>query len=196
MKLLQHLFPLAMAFLSMTSALPNPEMIQGVELKSDPKPPSLIYNDPVGGTGGKDFSAISTASQTIDTLHFWVGDGGGQPKVLRGLQITWSDDRKSAVYGTMTDEYQSFKFAPGETIKEMQIAGGLRADSIAFTTTSRSFFAGGQGGKKVTMNVGSGILVGFQGGAARDIDRLGAIFAQVQDSPTLKVGQCMDCNQS
>ncbi|KAB8207975.1 hypothetical protein BDV34DRAFT_211361 [Aspergillus parasiticus] len=189
MKFLQRLLPLAVAFLPMTCALSDPEMIQSVELNSDPKPPSLIYNDPVGGSGGKDFSVIGAASETIDTLHIWVGDGAGQPKVLRGLQITWSDNQKSTVYGTTTDDYQSFKFAPGETIKEMQISGGIRADSISFTTTSRSFFAGGQGGKKAPMNVGSGILVGFQGGAARDIDRLGPIFAQVQGATTLKVGQ-------
>ncbi|OGM41646.1 hypothetical protein ABOM_009980 [Aspergillus bombycis] len=195
MKFLQHLLPLAVAFLPMANAHQDPEMIQHVELNVDPSPPSLIYNNPVGGAGGKDFSVVGEPSETIDTLQFWVGDGAGQPKVLRGLQITWSGNRKSAVYGTATDESQSFKFEPGETITEMQVAGGLRADSISFTTTSRSFFAGGPGGKKVTMNVGSGILVGFQGGAARDIDRLGPIFAQVQ-GPTLTVEQCMDCDES
>ncbi|GAB1195591.1 hypothetical protein APSETT444_004852 [Aspergillus pseudonomiae] len=193
MKFLQHLLPLAVAFLPMTNALQDPDMVQHVELNADPSPPSLIYNNPVGGDGGKDFSVIGEPSETIDTLQFWVGEDAGQPKVLRGLQITWSDNRKSTVYGTTTDECQSFKFEPGETITEMQIAGGLRADSISFTTTSRSFFAGGQGGKKVTMDVGSGILVGFQGGAAKAIDRLGPIFAQAQGA-TLKVEQCMDCN--
>ncbi|KAE8381488.1 hypothetical protein BDV26DRAFT_289340 [Aspergillus bertholletiae] len=192
MKLLQNLLPMAVAFLPMTSALPQAEMIQHAEL--DSPPPSLVYNNPVGGPGGSDFSDIGASSETIDTLHLWVGDAFGHNIVLRGLQITWSSNRESTVYGQKTNEYRSFKFRPGETIQEMQIAGALGADSISFRTTSRSFFFGGPGGKTVTMNVGSGILVGFQGGAGRAIDRLGAIFVQVPDTK-VEAAQCMDCNE-
>ncbi|KAM3556023.1 hypothetical protein MY1884_005281 [Beauveria asiatica] len=53
---------------------------------------------------------------------------------------------------------------------------GDRVDHIRLRTDDDVFAAGGNGGTPTEQNVGNGTLLGFNGHAADDIDRLGSTF--------------------
>jgi len=100
---------------------------------------------------------------------------------LRGIQVTYSDDSRSPVYGKADDSSKSITLAPGERITSLTLWGngvGTRTGRISLTTTGQSLDAGKNtsGQTAYDIDLGSGILVGFVGRHGSDIDQLGAVF--------------------
>ncbi|OJJ46411.1 hypothetical protein ASPZODRAFT_25537 [Penicilliopsis zonata CBS 506.65] len=141
----------------------------------------MAGNNPiVGGNGGDIFSAYGPSKSPVHTIDAW-GDHGFDWAtafyIVKGVQLTFADGVKSAVFGTASGDHQSFTFNNGEKVKEMTIHASGRVDRIEITTNqSRSFAIGGSGGVPFSCHVGNGILLGFEGRSAGDVDAIGAAF--------------------
>ncbi|OQD69005.1 hypothetical protein PENPOL_c002G05481 [Penicillium polonicum] len=138
--------------------------------------PQTITNDPVGGDGGQPFELYKPIP--VRSINVWVDKAWGEDwRVLKGIQIAWNDDTESDLAGTKSGEEHSFHFKKGEKVKDMEIWGHGRADSIRFSTDNANRFeAGGNGGTRHIQDTGNGTLFGFRGAAQGDVDSLGAIF--------------------
>ncbi|KAJ5623002.1 hypothetical protein N7490_011607 [Penicillium lividum] len=131
-----------------------------------------------GGSGGTPFLIHPSIPSPIKTLEVYCGisDDPARPYVIRGLRVSWYIGPVSPLYGCETDRKSTYNFQPEERVVSMTIAGGVRLDSIDFTTTIGKFRAGGDGGMTYGLDVGSGVIVGWQGRAGWDIDALGVAF--------------------
>lgn len=141
--------------------------------------PSSAQAVPIyGGSGGAPFLIHPSVPSPIKTLEVYCGisDDPQRPYVIRGLRVSWYIGPPSPLYGRETDRKSTYEFQPEERLVSMTIAGGVRLDSIEFTTTMGRFRAGGDGGQPHRVEVGSGVIVGWQGRSGWDIDALGVAF--------------------
>ncbi|KAK0507145.1 hypothetical protein JMJ35_010183 [Cladonia borealis] len=143
---------------------------------------AIQQGKPVGGTGGNPFwscRADSGVRPAVLNVSHGPNGGGDGWYVLRAIKITWSDYTESPWYGTPNSRIDKFYFdlGRGEKILNMTLSGSGRTDRMKFTTDLGNTFAvGGTGGTETIENVGGGILLGFAGKAAWDVDSLAPIF--------------------
>ncbi|CAI7578509.1 unnamed protein product [Penicillium viridicatum] len=117
--------------------------------------PQTTTNDPVGGNGGQPFQLYKPIP--VRSINVWVDKAsGGDWQIVKGIQIAWNDDTESDLAGTKSGVEKPFHFEKGEKVKNMEIWGYGRADSIKFSTdTSRRFEAGGKGGTGHIQDIGN-----------------------------------------
>ncbi|KAM3434457.1 hypothetical protein MY4824_005409 [Beauveria thailandica] len=110
-------------------------------------------------------------------VRTWTGErsGNGRETVITGLQVVWSDGSESRKVGEGTQNRQQFNLEP-ESVVAMTFNTGYRVDRIYIKGKEDAFSAGGNGGTPTEQDVGNGTLLGFNGHAAVDIDRLGSTF--------------------
>lgn len=134
-----------------------------------------------GQSGGQPFVACKWVQGThglvVRGLDVWW-----HSDYLRGVQVTYSDDSRSSVFGTAGDSHSSIVFAPGELVTALTLWGngiGTRTGRIRLTTNKGQTLDVGRdtsGQTAYDIHIGSGILVGLEGRSGSDIDQLGAIF--------------------
>jgi hypothetical protein len=146
-------------------------------------PSNVVPNFPAGGNGGRNFQEYhNDASQLVRKIEFWVAfSSEWNSRFLGGLRITWTDTTSSPVYGTETAHKREFTFEPGERITTMTLWAYSRTDRIMWTTDRGRTFGVSPNTSTTPfkMEVGSGLLAGFEGAAANDIDRLCPLFLKL-----------------
>ncbi|TBU37875.1 hypothetical protein BD309DRAFT_875559 [Dichomitus squalens] len=120
---------------------------------------------------------MNQSALVVKGLDVWYNSG-----VLRGIQVTFSDDSRTSVFGQPSDSHASITFVPGERITELTLWGngvGTRTGRIRLTTSASQTFDVGKntsGQTAYPAGLGSGILVGFVGRCGLEIDMLGPVF--------------------
>ena len=92
----------------------------------------------VGGFGGSPYQAckwvMNESALVVKGLDVWYNSN-----TLRGIQVTFSDDSRTSVFGSPTDSHGSIVFAPGERITSLTLWGngkGTRTGRILLTTSA------------------------------------------------------------
>ncbi|KAH7018445.1 uncharacterized protein B0I36DRAFT_435753 [Microdochium trichocladiopsis] len=138
----------------------------------------------VGGDGGDPFSFVADDGVTVDKIRVF------RKNSLVGLRVEFSDGRIETI-GNNDRESKEYKFdaALSEHITAMSLWGngvGTRTGRIRFETNTGGVFDFGQntdGQSEFPIEVGSGILIGLEGRAAKEIDNMAAVFLR----PMVKV---------
>ncbi|KAE8351604.1 hypothetical protein BDV28DRAFT_162337 [Aspergillus coremiiformis] len=104
-------------------------------------------------------------SSRVTSLTAYVGryePTGGN--ILYGIELTYEDGRNSDLVGTRGDSSKTLSLDNGERINYMVIRATDRADGMEVRTDrGQNFTVGGDGGDRHDQNVGSGLLLGFNG---------------------------------
>ncbi|KAK4223792.1 hypothetical protein QBC38DRAFT_516188 [Podospora fimiseda] len=140
-------------------------------------------NTPVGGNTGTAFSLVAEEGIILKTLRFWRDEEDTGRPFIRGLEVTFTDEKKGAA-GKPTKTPKEFTFEPDEVITQMSMWGngiGTKTGRIYFKTSKgREYLAGRDEPEahqtEFPMDVGSGILVGFSGQSGEDIDHVAPVF--------------------
>ena len=152
-------------------------------MSQPPYPASGFVSPPfwVGGFGGTDFLSCGwkdfKQALIVKRLDVWWDDGA-----LRAVQITYSDDSRDPVHGTMSGSTAGINFARGETVTSLSLWGngiGTRCGHIRMTTNLGQIFDVGKnvdGQSRYDGPVGGGLLIGISGKSGADVDMLGFIF--------------------
>ncbi|KAI0410243.1 hypothetical protein F5X98DRAFT_382033 [Xylaria grammica] len=148
----------------------------------------IVPNTLIGGRGGSK-SFYETKFQTgimLRRVEVWYDSS-----CLRGLRFTWADGTFK-MYASSKGNWKQITFAPGELCRELVLWGngiGTRTGRIRIVTDKQTFECGKNvsGQDTYPMNIGSGLLVGFQGACGTDIDRLSPLFLKVMKSLTSNV---------
>jgi len=132
----------------------------------------------IGGEGGDPFTAVAEEGQLVSKIRVYKSTK--DDIYLRGIKLFYSDNT-DRVIGTEQGEMGEHTFEEGETVKSMSLWGdgkGKRTGRIKFTTSKGEFDFGKDtsGQQEYPIDVGSGILVGFDGRGGADIDSLAAVF--------------------
>ncbi|GAM33467.1 hypothetical protein EIK77_007571 [Talaromyces pinophilus] len=148
----------------------------------------VTKGDEVGGDGGTEFTLLKN-NRPVEQLDVWYGKGSGPAEpytILRGIEVRWSDGSTGHAGYCPKDEqdrilHTSFDFEDKgqDPLDWLDIyASTSRVDSLRLVTQNEGdyFEAGGIGGDKSSQPAHGRKLCGFQGRAASDIDKLGAIF--------------------
>ncbi|TBU28212.1 hypothetical protein BD309DRAFT_869954 [Dichomitus squalens] len=120
---------------------------------------------------------MNESALIVKGLEVWYNSN-----FLLGVQVTFSDDSRTSVFGQPSDSHASITFVPGERITELTLWGngqGTRTGRIRLTTSAGQTFDVGKntsGQKAYPAGLGSGILVGFVGRSGAAIDMLGPVF--------------------
>ncbi|KXJ86549.1 hypothetical protein Micbo1qcDRAFT_179807 [Microdochium bolleyi] len=138
----------------------------------------------VGGDGGDDFSFVGADGVTVSKIRVF------RKNSLVGLRVDFSDGTSQSI-GNTDRESKEYKFdaARSEHIKAMSLWGngvGTRTGRIRFETSTGGVFDFGQdttGQSEFPIEVGSGILIGIEGKAAKEIDNMAGVFLK----PMIKV---------
>ncbi|KAL8788681.1 MAG: hypothetical protein Q9195_007182 [Heterodermia aff. obscurata] len=135
----------------------------------------------VGGGGGGDFSTCEWVTNgkasVVKKLQVWWNSS-----YLKAIQVTYSDNSVSRVFGEATELTQTIILAPGEVVTSFVMWGngiGTRTGRIRLVTNLGQVLDAGKdtsGQTAYTSPTGSGILVGMVGRSGLDIDCLGAVF--------------------
>ncbi|CDQ86752.1 unnamed protein product [Oncorhynchus mykiss] len=140
----------------------------------------------IGGQGGSPFE-FHGMNNGATLKKIGVAVGGSQVKAVRA-ELT---DGKVATFGD-ANTFNEFEFNLGERITKLSLWGngaGTRLGAIKFTTSeNREFFEKMTSwGLKTeyTIDVGSGICLGLQGGYGSDIDCMGFLFINTIKSSVL-----------
>lgn len=103
--------------------------------------------------------------------------------IEQALGIENKDEPAEDVFGADWDSVhllpsQTFTFEPGETVNWLTMRAAERVDRIEFETSNgRHFAAGGTGGTEYKL--GSGFIIGAEGRAAGDLDKLGLAISDI-----------------
>ncbi|EMD30822.1 hypothetical protein CERSUDRAFT_100959 [Gelatoporia subvermispora B] len=122
----------------------------------------------VGRFGGSPFQTckwvMNQSGLVVKGLDVWYNSS-----TLRGVQVTFSDDSRSAIFGQPSDTHASVTFVPGERITSLTLWGN--GDRHTFDVGKNT-----SGQSSYDADVASGILVGMVGRCGSDIDMLGPVF--------------------
>ncbi|KAF8580325.1 hypothetical protein K439DRAFT_313084 [Ramaria rubella] len=134
-----------------------------------------------GQTGGEEFTACQwvqgSSALVVKGLDVWF-----HSQYLRGIQVTYSNNSRSLVFGSDDNSHSSIVFTPGELVTSLTLWGngiGTRAGRIRLTTNRDQTLEVGKdtsGQTAYDIDTGAGLLVGMCGRSGVDIDQLGAIF--------------------
>ena len=144
---------------------------------------NIVPNPTIGGSGGNEFTAIGN---TVKGLEIWHGikAGAQEGHVLRGIRIKWQDNTHSPIHGTNEGTREQLELAKGERVTGMSLwSAHARTSRIEILTNRQSWVVGGPGGTQFIMDIGSGLLQGFQGRANWDVDKLSPRFYKLTDLP-------------
>ena len=115
-------------------------------------------------------------------------------KTLTAVQVIYTDNTSSPIYGAKDGNYAEYVFAPGEAVNSLVLWGngvGTRTGHIKFTTNRGGQFEHGKDVSGQTAyaasDIGSGILMGIVGRSGAEIDCLGLVFLTKVNSVTIKV---------
>ncbi|OAA33953.1 Mannose-binding lectin [Beauveria brongniartii RCEF 3172] len=149
------------------------------------QPEGIIENPEVGGSGGTPFTLLKQGA-SVKKLRTWSGtwSSANAPYVIRGIQVIWSDGSESQKYGKGDKDFKEFTF--DSKVISMTLYAAQRLDKIHIATATDDFNAGGDGGEAFEQIVGNGTLLGFNGAAAWDIDRLGSVFQSDDNGEAMK----------
>ncbi|KAL3477018.1 hypothetical protein BJX99DRAFT_270173 [Aspergillus californicus] len=190
-------------------SLPTPSPVLGAPAKvtlkdgqrRSPTQPVIQY----GGNGGNSFYAYPPNTTTLRELKVYTSLAGAS-KIIKAISFDWygfeaqadsnvlsvvekslgmKDDGKPAteMFGATWSvaallPSQTFTFNLGETVKWLKIRAAERVDRIEFETSEgRHFAAGGTGGTEYKL--GSGFIIGAEGRAADDLDKLGLAMSDI-----------------
>ena len=154
-------------------------------MSSSPIPEGPFANiNTIGGPTGNDFSTCgwvtNEKASVVTQLQVWWNGYN-----LQGVQVTYSDDTVSALYGAPNNDTATLILAPGERITSMTLWGngaggaGTRTGRVRMTTDKWQNFDHGKDTTNLTAypsDVGSGSLVGMIGKSSWDIDMLGFLL--------------------
>ncbi|BCS25021.1 uncharacterized protein APUU_41465S [Aspergillus puulaauensis] len=127
------------------------------------------------------FEAQAEAPQTSSAGERLVS--GMFDAIEETLGIQENTKPAEEVYGAHWDvarflPSQTFTFEPGEMVNWLTIRAAGRVDRIEFETNNgRHFVAGGTGGTEYKL--GSGFIIGAEGRAAGDLDKLGLAISDI-----------------
>ena len=104
-----------------------------------PYPPGPFTGEfVVGGFGGLPYQAckwvMNESALVVKGLDVWYNTS-----TLRGIQVTFSDDSRSSVFGTPSDTHAGITFSPGERITSFTLWGNGKGSStgrIRLTTSA------------------------------------------------------------
>ncbi|KAK4182646.1 hypothetical protein QBC35DRAFT_509556 [Podospora australis] len=138
-------------------------------------------NKGVGHIGSGPFTMVAEAGATVRTLVVWREPNERQ--ALRGIDLVYTNDATAST-GTDEQESETFTFAPDEVVTETSLWGNgiaTRTGRIWFRTNLGNEFLQGEDQPEphqteFRMNVGSGVLLGFEGTSGLDIDWLAPVF--------------------
>ncbi|KAH6632144.1 hypothetical protein F5144DRAFT_649634 [Chaetomium tenue] len=150
----------------------------------------------VGSTeAGAPFTILGRPGSSVQMMRMYRNSG--RAGYLRGIVVVFSDGTEMQA-GVRQDEFSEFTLSNDERITGMTLwayyppartffsfwrkatdASAVRVGRIDITTSQRSWSYGMDGTAKLSskeVNVGSGLLVGFQGRAGNDMDQISPIF--------------------
>lgn len=145
---------------------------------------------PVGGRDGSAFSLVGRAGAVVTKVQFFRHNNGTE-KYLRGLRVSFSDDSEM-VAGSEESRYQEFDLPAGSVVSRLSLSAWNHAKNKR-TRVGRIHIESNKGGAlsfgvddgqsstEVPMRVGSGVLVGFEGRAGKDLDQLAPVFLKKLD---------------
>ena len=145
---------------------------------------------PVGGSDGSAFSLVGRAGAVVTKVQFFRHNNGTE-KYLRGLRVSFSDDSEM-VAGSEESRYQEFDLPAGSVVSRLSLSAWNNAKNKR-TRVGRIHIESNKGGAlsfgvddgqsstEVPMRVGSGVLVGFEGRAGKDLDQLAPVFLKKLD---------------
>lgn len=145
----------------------------------------------LGASGGGDpFTILGSAGSSVRRLRVYRNNG--KMGYLRGIVVFFSDGTEMRG-GVRKDQFADIEFASGEaitglTLWQLSNATGSRVARIDIATNQQSWGYGVDNTAKLSskgVNVGSGVLVGFQGRAGDDLDYLAPIFLKSLSSSTV-----------
>ena len=140
---------------------------------------------------GAPFTILGSAGSSVRKLRVYRNNG--KDGYLRGIVVFFSDGTEMRG-GVRKDQFSDFDLADGEVVTAATLwqmsnsTSGARVARLDFSTSSRSWGFGVENTAKLSskgVNVGSGILVGFQGSAGDDLDFLAPIFLKTMSSSTV-----------
>ncbi|KAF9888613.1 hypothetical protein FE257_008545 [Aspergillus nanangensis] len=153
----------------MTSLLPHPHLFprqkEAEYAQNPPAGPTPSSSSPPGTN--QRFTLLPTNnSSVIEQLRVWertLPDGRGNG--IAGLSIAWTNHDEKRVGMCEGAASKEFRFQKGERIQIMYVyAGDDGVEGLWFVTDAqRSFFPGRSSTRYDMGNLGSGILVGFEG---------------------------------
>lgn len=132
----------------------------------------------IGGENGDPFTAVAEEGQLVSKIRVYKSTK--DDIYLRGIKLFYSDNTERVI-GTEQGDVGEHVFEDDEIIKSMSLWGdglGRRTGRIKFTTNKSEFDFGKDtsGQQEYPIDVGSGLLIGFDGRAGADIDQLAAVF--------------------
>ncbi|MBA2861792.1 jacalin-like lectin [Methanococcus maripaludis] len=135
------------------------------------------------GHGGHPFRQFGNDCSVIHSIRVWI-DSLDKHRIIKALEVTFTDGITTKMCGeSHGNVHTEYVFKPGEKIESMSLwdCGNpkkLRAGRILFKTSNGITVDTGKckGKTEFPVNVGSGILVGIEGGSGADVDRIGFIF--------------------
>ncbi|KAL2164805.1 hypothetical protein VTH06DRAFT_101 [Thermothelomyces fergusii] len=197
--------PLRRSFVSLSSWLVFVLVLLGTfvpSVSAAPWSPDLCVRPTSIGSssGGAPFTILGEAGSSVTGLRLYRNNGADG--YLRGLVASFSDGSEM-VAGVRKDQYSEITLGEGEVITGMTLwaftppakgwkakvwksAATPRVGRIDIATNRRTWGYGVDSTAKLknkAVNVGSGVLVGFQGRAGDDLDQIAPIFlATVSES--------------
>lgn len=145
----------------------------------------------LGSSGGGDpFTILGSAGSSVRRLRVYRNNG--KMGYLRGIVVFFSDGTEMRG-GVRKDQFADIEFAAGEavtglTLWQLTNSTGSRVARIDISTSQQSWGYGVDNTARLSskaVNVGSGVLVGFQGRAGDDLDYLAPIFLKSLSSSTV-----------
>ncbi|KAK3306757.1 uncharacterized protein B0T15DRAFT_431602 [Chaetomium strumarium] len=138
-------------------------------------------------SGGRPFTILGEEGATVSMLRVYRNNG--RVGYLRGLVVGFSDGLEVRA-GVRKDQFLDLVFAEGETITGATLwkvgnSSSVRVARLDITTTLRSWGFGVDNTASLSataVDVGSGVLVGFQGRAGDDLDQIAPIFLKRMSS--------------
>lgn len=133
--------------------------------------------------GGTSFTILGSAGSSVRKLRLYRNNG--KDGYLRGIVAFFSDGTELRA-GVRKDQFSELAFTDGEVIIAMTLwsvaigkKASVRVGRIDISTNKRSWGYGVDSTAKLSskaVDVGSGVLVGFQGRAGDDLDQVAPIF--------------------
>ncbi|KAH6634999.1 hypothetical protein B0J18DRAFT_361322 [Chaetomium sp. MPI-SDFR-AT-0129] len=144
---------------------------------------------------GAPFTLLAEAGSSVRTLRLFRNNG--RDGYLRGLVVVFSDGTEMRA-GVRKDQFAELTLEDDEVITGMTLwfftprhrwtksaKSGPRVGRIDVSTNQRSWGYGVDSTAKLSskaVNVGSGLLVGFQGRAGDDLDQVAPVFLRTLES--------------
>ncbi len=143
----------------------------------------------VGGASGAPWTILGSAGASVRKLRVYRNNG--KRGYLRGIVVFFTDGTEMRG-GVRKDQFADFDLSDGEVVTGATLwqmtnssSGSARVARIDIATNQKSWGFGVDDMSRLSskaVNVGSGVLVGFQGRSGDDLDFLAPVFLKTLTS--------------